>query len=79
MPWRVLEHAEQRWNVSIAAERRPNASAWSLVISFRAANDPRRSLWVSYPLESHSKGMLFAQAERISDDRLAAALAERLG
>jgi hypothetical protein len=27
MAWRVLEHADRCWNVSIAAERRPNSSS----------------------------------------------------
>jgi hypothetical protein len=79
MAWRVLEHADQRWNVSIAAERRPNSPHWNLVFSFRATDPGQRSVWAAYPLSSSSKSVLFAQADRISDADLIALLATRLG
>jgi hypothetical protein len=78
MAWRVLDHADQRWNVSIAAERRPNSPQWNLVFSFRPADQGQRSLWAAYPLSASSKSALFAQADRISDDDLVALLAEKL-
>lgn len=78
MVWRVLEHAERQWNVTVAAERRANSGQWSLVLSFRADGPDRRALWVTYPLSSLSKAALFAQAEQISDDTLRAFLAEKL-
>jgi hypothetical protein len=79
MAWRVLEHADQRWNVSIAAERRPNSAHWNLVFSFRGADPSGRSLWATYPISSSSKSALFAQADRISNDDLVALLAAKLG
>ncbi|HEV7365629.1 MAG TPA: hypothetical protein VGN76_07260 [Gemmatimonadales bacterium] len=79
MAWRVLEHAGQRWNVSIAAERRPNSPGWNLVFSFRGADPGQRSIWAGYPLASSSKAALFARAERLSDRDLVALLAEQLG
>jgi hypothetical protein len=78
MAWRVLEHDARRWNVSIAAERRANSSQWTLVFSFRPVDAGQGSLWAAYPLTSSSKAALFAQAEKLSDDTLAALLAERL-
>jgi hypothetical protein len=78
MAWRVLEHDARRWNVSIAAERRANSSQWTLVFSFRPVDAGQGSLWAAYPLTSSSKAALFAQAEKLSDDALAAILAERL-
>jgi hypothetical protein len=78
MAWRVLEHAGQRWNVSIAAERQPNSPHWNLVFSFRAVDLGQRLIWASYPLSSSSKAALFAKAERISDRDLAALLAAQL-
>ena len=36
-------------------------------------------MWVTYPLSSASKAALFAQADKLPNDVLAAALAERLG
>ena len=78
MAWRVLEHAGQRWNVSLAAERRPNSPEWNLVFSFRGVDPGQRSIWAAYPLSSSSKGALFARAERISDHDLLALLAAQL-
>jgi hypothetical protein len=79
MVWRVVEQGDRRWNVSVAAERRAHSVEWNLVFSFRCAETPGQSVWVTYPLSASSKAALFAQAERLSDDALAAALAERLG
>lgn len=79
MPWRVLEHAERRWNVSVAAERQPNSPQWSLVFSFRASDPSQRPVWGTYPLSSSSKAALFAQAERVSNDDLLALLAQLVG
>jgi hypothetical protein len=79
MPWRVLEHAGRRWNVSIAAERQPNSSQWSLVFSFRDVEPGQRSIWAAYPLSSSSKAALFARADRISNQDLIELLATQLG
>jgi hypothetical protein len=79
MVWRVVEHGDRHWNVSIAAERRAHSAEWNLVFSFRCPGAEAQSVWVNYPLSSASKGALFAQAEKLSNDVLAAALAERLG
>ena len=79
MAWRVLEHGDQRWNVSFAAERRPNSAQWNLVFSFRGTDPGQRSVWATYPLASSSKAALFAQADRISDADLIELLLERLG
>lgn len=78
MAWRVLEHGNQRWNVSLAAERRPNSPHWNLVFSFRGSEPGQRSLWAPYPLTSSSKSALFAQADRLSNDDLIALLVSRL-
>jgi hypothetical protein len=78
MVWRVVQHADRQWNVSMAAERRAHSTQWSLVFSFRAVGAERRSLWATYPLASASRAALFAQAEQIPDDTLKALLAEQL-
>jgi hypothetical protein len=78
MAWRVVEHDDRRWTVSIAAERRANSPHWNLVFSFRPTEVGQRSIWAIYPLESSSKAALFAQAEALSDDALTALLAEQL-
>jgi hypothetical protein len=78
MAWRVLEHAGQSWNVSLAAERHPNSPQWNLVFSFRPTAAGQRSVWATYPLTSSSKSALFAQADRISDKDLVELLAAKL-
>jgi hypothetical protein len=79
MVWRVVEHGDRHWNVSIAAERRAHSAEWNLVFSLRCPGTEPQSVWVNYPLSSASKAALFAQADKLSNDALAAALAERLG
>jgi hypothetical protein len=76
--WRVLEHAGRMWNVSLAAERRPNSPQWHLVFSFRPGEPGQRSIWAQYPLASSSKSTLFVQANRISDKDLIELLAAKL-
>lgn len=78
MPWRTVEFADSVWNVTYAAERRADSSAWQLVLSFRAASGPKAAFWAPYPLESNSRSSLFAMAERIPHDRLTSVLAEHL-
>ena len=78
MAWRVVEHDERRWNVSLAAERRANSPHWNLVFAFRPTDVGQRSIWATYPLSSSSRAALFAQAEKLSDDTLTAFLAEQL-
>ena len=78
MAWRIVEYADTVWNVTYAAERRANTSAWQLVLSFRSTAAPKASFWAPFPLESSSKSSLFSMAERIPHDRLTALLAEHL-
>jgi len=78
MAWRVLEHQDQVWKVSVAAERCANMTLWQLVLAFRSAGPKATSFWKPYPLQSSSKSSLFAQADRIPDDRLAELLAEHV-
>ena len=79
MAWRVLEHADRRWNVSFAAERQPNSPHWTLVFSFRATDPGQRAVWATYPLSSSSQAALFAQADRVSNEDLVALLIQKLG
>ena len=78
MAWRVVEHGDRRWSVTVAAERRANSAVWNLVFSFRCTSTGRQSFWVTYPLSSASKAALFAQAEQLSNDTLTAFLSQHL-
>ena len=78
MAWRVVEHGDRRWSVTVAAERRANSAVWNLVFSFRCTSTGRQSFWATYPLSSASKAALFAQAEQLSNDTLTALLSQHL-
>lgn len=78
MAWRMVEHGNRRWSVTVAAERRPNSAQWSLVFSFRCVSTERQSFWAAYPLSFSSKAALFAQAEKLSNEALTALLSEHL-
>jgi hypothetical protein len=78
MAWRVVEHGDRRWSVTVAAERRANSAVWNLVFSFRCTSTERQSFWATYPLSSASKAALFAQAEQLSNDTLTAFLSQHL-
>jgi len=78
MAWRVVEHGNRRWSVTVAAERRANSAQWNLVFSFRCASTEHQSFWATYPLSSSSKAALFAQAEKLSNEALTAFLSEQL-
>ncbi len=78
MAWRMVSHGDTVWSVMVAAERTPQASSWRLVLSFRAAGPARTAFWAPYPLVSTSKTALFAQAERITNEKLTAVLADHL-
>jgi len=78
MAWRVVEFADTQWHVSAAVERRAHNDYYRLVLSFRSAGPDGTSVWAPYPLEADSKSCLFAEADRLSTDRLTALLAEHL-
>jgi hypothetical protein len=78
MAWRVVEHQDQVWKVSVAVERCANMTLWQLVLAFRSAGPQSTSFWTPYPLQSSSKSSLFAEADRIPDDRIAEVLAEHV-
>ncbi|MEO8295298.1 MAG: hypothetical protein ABI613_07270 [Gemmatimonadota bacterium] len=78
MAWRVVSHRETVWNVAVAAERGPQTSSWQLVLSFRAHGPQPSVFWAPYPLVSASKSALFAQAEKISNEKLTAVLVDHL-
>jgi len=78
MAWRIVEHGNRRWSVTVAAERRANSALWNLVFSFRCVSTERQSFWATYPLSSSSKAALFAQAENLSNEALTAFLSEHL-
>lgn len=75
MAWREITVGETRWAVAPVAERVANTHAWRLVLSCRRDGEARRALWASTGLQSSSRTDLYAQADRLSDARVAAVVA----
>jgi hypothetical protein len=75
MAWREVQVGPTRWLVAPVAERVANATAWRLVLSCRATSDARQPVYAPTGLQSSSRTDLYAQADRLSDARVAAALA----
>jgi len=65
MAWRVIQQGDRRWQVSIATERRPNMSGWSLVFCFRSPG--HRAIWAPSSETSLSKADLYRYAEGIRE------------
>ena len=78
MAWRVLEVGDETWNISIAAERRANSDQWELVLSFRSSGTTPRRFWAPVPIQSNSKGAVYALAEKLSDRELIELMNEHL-
>ena len=78
MAWRVISSGDMVWQVSAAAERAAPSPSWRLVLSFRSSGARPASFWAPYPIVSSSKSALFAQAEQIPNEKLAAVLVDHL-
>ncbi|HSE27563.1 MAG TPA: hypothetical protein VLA95_04990 [Gemmatimonadales bacterium] len=79
MPWRLVAIGDTVWSVTPAAERGVHSALYRLVLSCRPRGGSGPSVVVPYPLESPSKAAVFAQAETIPPERIAAFLGEQLG
>ena len=79
MAWREITVGGTHWNVSPVAEKTQRSSAWRLVLAFRPNTPKRKSIWAQTSLEAQSRSDLFAKADRMSAEKLTAALTERLG
>jgi hypothetical protein len=79
MSWREITVGETRWSVAPVAERVANSHAWRLMLSCRTAGETPRALWANTGLQSSSRSDLYAQADRLSDDKVAAAVARHIG
>lgn len=78
MPWKEVVVGEATWTVAPVAERVANTQAWRLVLSCRCTGADRRSVWASTSLQSSSRSDLYAQADRMSDERVQALLTRHL-
>ena len=76
--WRTLTLDDREWRVSVAVERRPGTTDWTLVAAFRSTGADGARIWVPLDISSPSKAALFARADAMSQDDLAAALRRHL-
>ncbi|HXG43496.1 MAG TPA: hypothetical protein VNJ71_01935 [Gemmatimonadales bacterium] len=76
MAWREITHGGVRWAVAPVAERLANNQSWRLVLSYRGAAG--RPVWANTGLIASSRSDLYAQADRMSDERLTAVLVAHL-
>jgi len=79
MAWREVVHDGRRWAVVPVAERIANEAAWRLILSCRVPTERNTPVWAPTGLRSSSRSDLYAQADRMSDERITAVLAARLG
>lgn len=78
MAWKEVTLGDATWTVAPVAERVANAHAWRLVLSCRCAGSDRRSVYASTGIQSTSRSDLYAQADRLTDDRVKAVLTRHL-
>ncbi len=78
MSWKEVTVGDTTWMVAPVAEKVPDTHAWRLVLSCRCAGTTRRAVYASTGLHSSSRSDLYAQADRLSDARVAAVLASHL-
>ena len=79
MSWREITIGEVRWSVAPVAERVANTHAWRLMLSCRVPGQTKSPVWAATGLQSSSRSDLYAQADRLSDDKVAAVVARHLG
>ena len=78
MAWRTLEVGDEKWNVSVAAERAAHSDQWGLVLSFRSGGASPRRFWATTPMQCTSKASVYSLAEKLSDRDLIDVLNDHL-
>jgi hypothetical protein len=79
MSWKEVQIGDIRWTVSPVVERVAHTHAWRLVLNCRSTGELGRTVWATTSLQSSSRSDLYAQADRLSDARVAAVVAEHVG
>jgi hypothetical protein len=78
MAWREVTVGEILWSVAPVAERVANSHAWRLMLSCRPAGESQQPVWASTGLQSSSRSDLYAQADRLSDAKVASVVARHI-
>lgn len=79
MAWKEVQIGDVQWTVSPVAERVAHSHAWRLVLNCRSRGEGGgRTVWAATSLESSSRSDLYAQADRLSEARLVAVVAQHV-
>jgi len=79
MAWKEVQIGDIRWTVSPVVERVAHTHAWRLVLNCRSRGESVRTVWATTSLQSSSRSDLYAQADRLTEARLTAVVAEHVG
>lgn len=79
MAWKEVQVGNMLWAVSPVAERVANTHAWRLVLNCKCRGESVRTVWAETSLQSSSRSDLYAQADRLSEARLLAVVAQHVG
>ncbi len=78
MAWKEVQIGDVQWTVSPVAERVAHTHAWRLVLNCRSRGEAGRTVWATTSLQSSSRSDLYAQADRLSEARLLAVVAQHV-
>lgn len=78
MAWKEVQIGDVQWTVSPVAERVAHSHAWRLVLNCRSRGEGGRTVWAQTTLQSSSRSDLYAQADRLSEARLTAVVAQHV-
>lgn len=78
MAWKEVRIGDVQWTVSPVVERVAHSHAWRLVLNCRSRGDTGRTVWAATSLQSSSRSDLYAQADRLSEARLQAVVAQHV-
>ncbi len=79
MAWKEVQVGDMLWVVSPVAERVAHTHAWRLVLNCKSRGESARTVWAETSLQSSSRSDLYAQADRLSEARLLAVVAQHVG
>lgn len=78
MAWKEVQVGDMMWTVSPVAERVAHTHAWRLVLNCKSRGESVRTVWAETSLQSSSRSDLYAQADRLSEARLTAVVAQHV-
>jgi hypothetical protein len=78
MAWKEVQVGDKLWTVSPVVERVAHTHSWRLVLNCKFRGESVRTVWAETSLHSSSRSDLYAQADRLSEARLTAVVAQHV-